>query len=109
MGVRLRAFVSGVFQSKVYGSGDELIEREVLGCLAGEWGIRAVPAWISVERYPQALAQYETGHGRRVAGIELLLKNYPGLFLEGNGFHGFGITDCVRSAQAAAERVFAVS
>ena len=106
-GTRLRAFVSSVFQPEAHGLGDERIQGEVLGCLAAEWGIHGAPALISVERYPRALAQYETGHAERVAGIEKLLENYPGLFLAGNGYHGFGISDCIRGAQDAAGQIVA--
>ena len=64
-----------------------------------------MPALISVERYPGALAQYETGHARRVAGIEKLLENDPGLFLTGNGYRGFGISDCIHEAAGTAAKI----
>lgn len=104
-GVRLRAFVSGVFQKELYGQEEGALQREVLQGLAGEWGIQALPSWISVERYPQALVQYETGHGERVAIIEKLLESYPDLFLTGNGFHGFGITECIHHARIMASHI----
>jgi oxygen-dependent protoporphyrinogen oxidase len=104
-GIRLRAFLSGIFQPEVCGREDARIEKEVLRCLAGEWGVQALPSRISVERYPEGLAQYETGHGERVAGIEKQLGDLPGLFLAGNGYHGFGITDCIRSAREASDRI----
>ena len=103
--VKLRAFVSGTFQSDVYGQENEWVQRTVLQCLADEWGIQALPSWISTECYPQALPQYETGHAERMTGIEKLLENYSGLFLTGNGYHGFGISECVRGARDLAARI----
>jgi len=103
--VKLRAFVSGTFQSDVYGREHEWVQRNVLQCLADEWGIKILPAGISTEIYPQALPQYEIGHAGRISEIEKLLGNYPGLFLTGNGYHGFGISECVRGARNWAARI----
>ena len=43
--------------------------------------------------------------GKLIAGIEKRLGNDPGLFLTGNGYHGFGITDCIRGARSTASRI----
>jgi oxygen-dependent protoporphyrinogen oxidase len=99
---RLRAFISGVLQPGLFSQNDEGIREKVVRFLADEWDIKTQPLWTVVERYPASLAQYETGHGQTVRGIEALLPRYPGLFLAGNGYHGFGISDCVREAVNAA-------
>ena len=102
--IRLRAFLSKVFQPELLGLEDARIRQEVLRDLVAEWRVQP-PFWIAVERYPEALAQYETGHGRLVSNIESLLEPYPGLFLAGNGYHGFGISDCILSAKAAVQGI----
>jgi oxygen-dependent protoporphyrinogen oxidase len=54
---------------------------------------------MDITRYPEALPQYEVGHLEKVAEIEETISKYPGLFITGNGFRGFGITDCIRQAK----------
>jgi oxygen-dependent protoporphyrinogen oxidase len=102
--LRTRAFISEFFQSKIFHGEDEKIQREVLRFLADAWRIQT-PCWTHLERYPKALAQYETGHAELVSKIEKLLEPFPGLFLAGNGYRGFGISDCIRSAKAAVEGI----
>ena len=48
------------------------------------------------------MAQYTVGHQQRVERIEELVRQIPGLYLAGNGYHGIGIPDCVRMGQEAA-------
>ena len=102
--MRLRAFVSGAFQPEAFGWEDEKIKREVLNFLK-ENRIIQPPFWMTIERYPEALVQYEVGHAAVVSGIDRFLEQYPGLFLAGNGYQGFGISDCIRSAKTAVERI----
>lgn len=102
---RFRAFISEELQPEVFPLDDETLKREVFRRLALAWGLQALPARVSVERYPKALAQYGPGHGQLVLGIEKMLLRYPGLFLAGNGYHGFGVSDCVREAVRAAREL----
>jgi protoporphyrinogen/coproporphyrinogen III oxidase len=73
--------------------------------LARLMGVTAEPLFSLCNRWPEAMPQYTVGHGARVAEIESLVKETPGLHLAGNAYHGIGIPDCVRSAKLAAERV----
>ncbi len=102
--LRLRAFISGTFQSGVFSWEDEKIQREILRVLSAQWRI-SPPCWIALERYSKALVQYEKGHARLLSNIERLLEPYPGLFLAGNSCRGFGISDCIRSAKTAVEGI----
>lgn len=96
--MRLRAFVCEAFQSEMMGWEDEKMQREVFRFLKERWGIES-PFWACVDRYPKALAQYETGHAVLLSNIERLLEPCPGLFLAGNGYRGFGISDCIHSVK----------
>jgi len=49
------------------------------------------------------MPQYEVGHSERVDAILRRLQNHPGLFVTGNAYSGIGISDCIRTAKAAAE------
>jgi oxygen-dependent protoporphyrinogen oxidase len=102
--LRLRAFISGTFQSGIFSWEDEKIQREILRFLSAQWRLPP-PCWIALERYPKALVQYETGHAALISDIESLLETYSGLFLAGNGYRGFGISDCIRSAKTAVEGI----
>jgi len=44
------------------------------------------------------------GHSERVDALLRRLQNHPGLFVAGNAYSGIGISDCIRTAKAAAER-----
>jgi oxygen-dependent protoporphyrinogen oxidase len=93
-----RAFISGTMLPEVFHEDDDALAQKIRAFLQESFGIRAIPALMSVERYPHALPQYETGHLERVARIEKECLRYPGLYLAGNGFQGFGITDCIARA-----------
>jgi oxygen-dependent protoporphyrinogen oxidase len=53
------------------------------------------------------MPQYDVGHLDRLAAIEARLDALPGLALAGGAYQGVGIADCVRSGEAAAERLVA--
>ncbi len=97
----LRAFLSETMIPEVFSEDDETLKQKILTFLNDLLGIQAKPLFIDVKRYPRALPQYETGHLERVARIEQMSSQYPGLFFAGNGFRGFGITDCIRQAKIA--------
>jgi oxygen-dependent protoporphyrinogen oxidase len=53
------------------------------------------------------MPQYHVGHDARVSRIETALQKFPTLTLAGSAYHGVGISDCVRTGEEAAEKVFA--
>ncbi len=65
-------------------------------------GIKEAAQFVTVHKHTQAMAQYQVGHQEVVNDIERLTSKLPGLALAGNGYHGIGIPDCIRSAEAAA-------
>jgi protoporphyrinogen/coproporphyrinogen III oxidase len=52
------------------------------------------------------MPQYHIGHQARIARIESALDNYSNLALAGSAYHGVGISDCVRTGEEAAEKLF---
>jgi oxygen-dependent protoporphyrinogen oxidase len=101
--VLLRAFVGGALQHEQYDMADDAIERTVLQDLRQLLGTTGEPLHVSTSRHPQAMAQYHLGHLDRVAQIELRAERLPDLVLAGNGYHGVGIPDCIRSGEVAAQ------
>ncbi|HKW75262.1 MAG TPA: protoporphyrinogen oxidase [Terriglobales bacterium] len=83
---------------------DELLQiacselKDILG-LAGE------PCIQRMFRWEAALPQYSVGHLERVAEMERVLAEIPGVQVIGNSFHGVGIPDCIRSGREAAEKI----
>ena len=98
----LRAFLSEAMIPGLFSEADEVLQQKIRNFLSDSCGIQAKPLCFSAQRYPNALPQYETGHFERVARIEKRVLQYPGLHLTGNGFRGFGITDCIHQARVVA-------
>ncbi len=67
-------------------------------------GITAEPLLSRVFCWERAMPQYNLGHPERLARIDSLLHNLPGLALAGSGYRGIGIPDCIRSGELAAEQ-----
>jgi protoporphyrinogen/coproporphyrinogen III oxidase len=96
----LRAFLTSGFDK----SDDELVaivERELHEVL----GVDVTPAAVRVNRWPNAMPQYEVGHLARIAAIEQAVAMHAGLYVIGNAYRGIGIPDCVREAKQTAELI----
>jgi len=102
----LRAFVGGALQPELLElNGDELLAR-VLGDLRDLLGIERAPLFAEVTKWERSMPQYHVGHLERVKRIEARLAALPGLVVAGNAYSGLGIPDCIRSGEAAADRLF---
>jgi oxygen-dependent protoporphyrinogen oxidase len=60
-----------------------------------------------VRRWPQSLPQYAVGHLDRIADLESLLSETPGLHLIGSAYHGVGLPDLIRDGRALARSLAA--
>jgi len=105
--ILLRAFVGGSLQAELFKQNDADMEQTVCGELASLLGVSAAPIFSRIWRHPSSMPQYHVGHDARVSRIEAALKNFPTLALAGSAYHGVGISDCVRTGEEAAEKVFA--
>jgi oxygen-dependent protoporphyrinogen oxidase len=86
---------------------DEALVEAARSDLHSVMGLEADPVFHNVARWPHSMAQYTVGHQNRVARIEELVRQIPGLYLAGNAYHGIGIPDCVRMGQEAAAKIIA--
>jgi len=98
----LRVFLGGARDESVLVLSDEEIVRGVRQDLRAILGVTAEPRFVRVYRWNRAMAQYEVGHLERVAEIERLRAEVPGLSLIGNAYRGIGVPDCIRSGMDAA-------
>ena len=103
--VLLRAFIGGALQREVLEGEDQAIKQMVREELREVLGIEKPPLFISIRHHLQSMPQYYVGHLRLIDAVENKIKNYPGLFLAGNAYHGIGIPDCIRSGEEAAEKM----
>jgi oxygen-dependent protoporphyrinogen oxidase len=103
--VLLRAFIGGSLQPELYGDDDATMESNVREELAKLLGVSAQPLFTRVWRHPRSMPQYHVGHTAKVRRIEAALDNLPALALAGSAYGGVGISDCVRTGEAAAEKV----
>jgi protoporphyrinogen/coproporphyrinogen III oxidase len=103
--VLLRVFVGGALQADLLARADEDLIRLAHDDVATLLGVAGDPVLARVWRHPGAMPQYDVGHLDRVAAIESRLEAFPSLALAGAAYRGVGIADCVRSGEAAAERL----
>jgi len=94
--VLLRAFSSGAGNHSD-AELQSILQKELKDIL----GIDSPPEFVSIARWPQAMAQYEVGHLEKVAAIEKLASRIPHFALIGNAYRGIGIPDCVREGKQA--------
>jgi protoporphyrinogen/coproporphyrinogen III oxidase len=104
--VLIRGFLGGMLNAGVLAEDDDRLVTLAHGELGMALGITAEPVLIRLHRWPGSMPQYRVGHLTRVETIERALDGLPGLTLAGAAYRGVGIADCVRSGEAAAERVF---
>lgn len=108
-GALLRCFLGGARDASVVEESDEELTSVVVQELKEVLGIRTLPSFTRVYRWPQAMPQYVVGHEARISRISAALEKQPGVFLAGNAYSGVGLSDCIRTAKEAAERVLALS
>jgi protoporphyrinogen/coproporphyrinogen III oxidase len=103
--VLVRGFVGGALFPDAYDMPDDRMLAGVDKDLAELLGVRARPRDAIVTRWPRSMPQYNVGHLERVSRIEDEAGRYATLALAGAAYRGVGIPDCVRSGEAAAERL----
>ncbi|WP_027107698.1 protoporphyrinogen oxidase [Lacticigenium naphthae] len=75
------------------------LEESILADIKKMFGIKDDPNFRIIKRWPHSIPQYQVDHELRVEAIEARLRyQYPGVFIAGNGFKGFGINPCIEQA-----------
>ncbi len=103
--VILRAFVGGILKPGILNLDDDKIIEKVQNELSEVLGIKSAPEFTMIERYPDAMPQYNIGHISKVEAINKKVSGYKGLQIAGNTYTGVGIPDSIHSAESAAESV----
>lgn len=102
-----RALCGGVNRTDVFDWDDDTLVRRCHDELCVTLGVRGMPVFREVVRWPRAIPQYVVGHRERVERIEAAAANHPGLYLTGNAFHGVAMSDVTEQAEQTARRVAA--
>jgi oxygen-dependent protoporphyrinogen oxidase len=79
----------------------EMIHKEITPLL----GIRQEPVFSHVTIWPRALPQYNLGHTARLAALEKLRAQFPGLYFAGNYLNGPAIGTCIEQALQIADEI----
>jgi len=100
----LRCFLGGSRDPEALSLPDEevasLVRRELKEILNFSFD----PLFCRIHRWPASMAQYPVGHAERLNRIQNQLGDLPGIHLAGNAYSGIGISDCIRTGRAAAQR-----
>jgi oxygen-dependent protoporphyrinogen oxidase len=101
--VLMRAFLGGQRDPEVLELPDqrlvELAETELAEILGG----LPAPSFSRVCRWPDSTPQVEVGHREKMAAIDTLLSQFPGLQIAANGLRGTGIPDCIADGKRVGE------
>ncbi|MFL5311892.1 MAG: protoporphyrinogen oxidase [Myxococcales bacterium] len=100
-----RALLSALVGGARHPQAGALPEGDLVQLVRDELRLRREPELLLVVRWPQAIPQYEPGHGGRVAEIERLTATHPGLKLTGAWYRGVGVLDCLRDGRKTAEQL----
>lgn len=102
--VLLRSMAGGACLPELVNLPEGLLLSRVQDDLRLIMGIEVEPSFVRIFKHQQAIPQYIAGHGARLAALEAVTANHPGLVITGNAFRGVGLNDCVASSNLAVER-----
>lgn len=101
----IRAFFGGNSAESLQSQSDDVIAVYAIEQLREILGPIPEPSFHTVRRWPRSLPQYEVGHLERIAELERLVQQVPGLHLLGNSYRGVGIPDLIRDARALVRKL----
>ena len=101
----LTSFVGGATNPGALEQSPEELVTQVHEELAPLLGIRKEPVFRNVTIWPRAIPQYNLGHATRLATIEKLRGNFPGLYIVGNFLNGPAIGTCIEHALKVANEI----
>ena len=101
----LTSFVGGATNPGALKQSSEELVAQVHRELAPLLGIRKEPVFRNVTIWPCAIPQYNLGHTARLASIEKLRTNFPGLYIVGNYLNGPAIGTCIEHALKVANDI----
>lgn len=102
----ITAYLGGMVKPELfYQKSDDDLKAALQEDLANLFHVTDEPDWYRIERWKDAIPQFDLHHPMRVKKLLEHLKNEPTLHLAGNYLNGVGIPDASVSGQRAAEIV----
>src|SRR5699024_823234 len=81
------------------------LEEYILKELQAILHISASPVYRVVKRWPESIPQHTIHHDKNLDYIASYLKKiYPGVYLAGNSFDGYGTNQCIRQASIVSKK-----
>jgi oxygen-dependent protoporphyrinogen oxidase len=102
-----RAFLGGATNPEALDGDDAALIRRADDTLRRVLTIGGPPILAAVHRSPRSMPQFDVGAREGIVNIQGLTGAHPGLFLAGSAAGAFGLPDCIRSGEDAAERAAA--
>ena len=99
-----RAFLGGATNPEALDGDDAELIRRTDDTLRKILAIGGPPLLATVHRSPRAMPQFDVGARELVATFQDRIRAHPGLFLAGSVAGAFGLPDCIRSGEDAADR-----
>lgn len=103
--VLLRVMIGGAHDPEAVNLEDGELLSIVRSDLARTMALDAEPCLVRVVRHRRGIAQYEPGHGARLARIERRLQRLPGLRVAGSSYYGVSMNSCVETAEGQAGEI----
>ncbi len=98
-----RAFLGGATRPQALDADDAGLIRRTHDALRRVLAIDGEPLFAKAYRSPRAMPQFDVGARAWVAAIQAGAGAHPGLFLAGSVAGAFGLPDCIRSGEEAAD------
>jgi oxygen-dependent protoporphyrinogen oxidase len=103
--VLLTAFLGGARHPEILDWDPASLPGRALETLRPVLGIAGDPEMVLTRVWPEAIPQYNLGHGAFVARAAALEARHPGLHFSGNLLHGVSVADCVTNAALLARTI----
>jgi protoporphyrinogen/coproporphyrinogen III oxidase len=101
----LTSFVGGATNPGALQKSAEELVQLVHSELTPVLGIRNQPQFCNVNIVLRAIPQYNLGHTARLAALEALRAQFPGLYLAGNYLNGPAVGTCVEHSLTIADEI----
>ncbi len=103
--VLLRCMAGGATDPEILALDDRSLLDLAISELTDLYGLSGQPERHWIIRHEQAIAQYVRGHPARLAAIDRLLAERPGLWLTGSAYRGVSVNHCIAEAGRTAKLV----
>ena len=103
--VLITSYIGGAMDPEVVGLSDQDLIAQVGGDLARALDIQGAPTFSMISRHKRAIPQYTLGHLQRLSELDQALETLPGLELQASWRGGISVGDCIKNAEALAQRI----